>query len=245
MQTAARSAIFSALILGALAAARAAVPASPAEPADIPWKIHQTRQATYPPRLMQNGVTHGEARVRVSISATGQLNDALVIGCTHRDFGDEALRTVARWRFEPELEKGQPIGIVADIVFAFEVNGPVAIEKRFAAPNAELYAPIDPFAYHAEGMKSLDRIPTPTHVVPPIYPKEWSNSGIVGSATVEFYIDETGRARIPIVTVTDHSFLGASAVAAVAQWRFDPPTRGGKPVLVRAEQVFTFQPETK
>jgi TonB family protein len=194
---------------------------------------------------MHNGVTHGEARVRVSISATGQLLDALVIGCTHRDFGSEALRTVALWRFEPELVKSKPIGVVADIEFNFEVNGMIAIEKRSPAPNAELYAPIDPYTYKAEGLKSLDHIPTPTHVVPPVYPKEWSESGIVGSATVEFYIDESGKARIPVVTATDHSLLGASAVAAVSQWRFEPPTRGGKPVLVRAEQVFSFYPEKK
>jgi TonB family protein len=245
MKTSPRQACFGALILSVLAIVQGAEAAGSAEAADVPWKINQTSQAIYPPRLMRNGVTHGEARVRVSISAAGKLTDALVVACTHRDFGNEALRTVARWRFEPEWVKGQPIGIVADIVFAFEVNGPVAIERRSPAPNEEQDMPLDPFAYKAEGLKNLDHIPTPTQVVAPIYPKDWSDRGIVGSATVEFYIDQSGKARIPVVTSADHSLLGASAVAAVSQWHFEPPTRAGKPVLVRAEQIFTFQPVAK
>ena len=224
-------------------------PAWAADPAgtstmDRPWKIHQTTPAQYPPRLTYNGVTHGEARVRVSIDATGQLLDALVVACSHRDFGDEALRTVKRWRYEPEWIENQPIGVVADIIFSFEVNGMIAIDKRTPGPH-EAYAPIDPFAYQAEGAKRIDRIPTPTQVVAPVYPKEWSDRGIEGTATIEFYIDETGHARIPVAIAADHHLLGASAAAAVAQWRFEPPTFQGKPTLLRAEQVFRFQPEKK
>src|ERR1041385_6355071 len=71
-----------------------------------PWKIHQTIAAQYPPRLTHNGVTHGEVCVRISIDTKGQLLDALVISCSHLDFGEEALRTVKRWRYEPEWSEG-------------------------------------------------------------------------------------------------------------------------------------------
>ena len=240
MKTAVRYAILLALAGALLASASAAEPA-----ADGPWKIYQTTKAVYPQRLSHNGVTHGEARVRVSIDANGQLLDALVIACTHLDFGDEALRTVKLWHYDPERVNGRAIGVVADIEFEFRVNGTVAIEKLFPAPDQERYSPIDPFAYKAEGLKGLDRIPTPTHVVPAVYPKEWSDRGITGAATVQFYIDETGKVRIPVVTATDNPLLGASAVAAVAQWQFEPPTLKGKPVLVHAEQLFTFHPEKK
>jgi TonB family protein len=216
--------------------------------ANVPWKVHQTATANYPAWLMHAGISRGEARVRLSVSATGQLVDALVIACSHRGFGDEALRTVKRWRFEAGRADGAPIGCVGDITFEFHVNGPVAVAKL--APNItdEANGRLDPLArlaYHAEPFKNLDRIPTPTRVVAPIYPQAWIDRGITGRATVEFFIDENGHARIPLATASDHGLLGASAVAAVAQWRFEPPTCQGKPVLVRAEQVFTFQPERK
>jgi TonB family protein len=222
-----------------LAPARAAE-TPPVPPADAPWKVRQTTRAIYPPRLMQNGVTNGEARVRVSIDATGKLLDVLVVSSTHREFGEEALRVVKTWRYDPGREKGEPIGIVGDITFSFVVTGTIAVVKS-AIKDTEVSEPVDSTGYGAESMKRIDRIPTPTHVVPPIYPKEWSDRGITGSATVEFFIDESGRARIPFVTSADQPLLGASAVAAVTQWRFEPPTRSGTPVLVRAQQVFTFE----
>ena len=240
----ARRARFLTLAGAALVLVHAAEPPA-AAPANAPWKIHQTTPAVFPPRLLHDGVTHGEARVRVSIAANGALLDALVVASSHRAFGDEALRTARAWRYEPAREHGESVGVVGDISFSFVVNGPVAIEKRLPATSAEPALPGDPPAYGAESLQRLDRIPTPTHVVPPVYPADWSDRGIAGTATVEFYVDESGRTRIPLVTAASHPLLGASAVAAVAQWRFEPPTRAGRPVLARIEQVFTFQPGKK
>jgi hypothetical protein len=36
--------------------------------------------------------------------------------------------------------------------------------------------------------------------------------------------------------------LAAIAITAVSQWQFDPPTSKGKPVLVLAQQDFSFNP---
>jgi outer membrane biosynthesis protein TonB len=35
----------------------------------------------------------------------------------------------------------------------------------------------------------------------------------------------------------------AAAVSAVEQWRFEPPLRKGAPVLVYAQQEFSFHPK--
>jgi len=66
-----------------------------------------------------------------------------------------------------------------------------------------------------------------------------------GKVSVEFYIDETGRVRMPSVDLeTNEAYedLSATAIAAVGQWQFEPPTVKGRPVLVVAHQDFTFQP---
>lgn len=232
-----------ALLLAAANMARGAEPvAAPA--ADAPWKVQQTTRAEFPERLVRNGITRGQARVRLSVSAEGRLLDALVVACSERDFGDEALRAVRTWRFEPERVKGVPIGVVATIVFSFVVNGTVTIDRRGPATGEEEVA-AEARGYGAAGMRTLDRIPLPAHVVSPAFPDEWRARGITGSAVVEFYIDESGAVRIPCAISATHPELGASAVAAVAQWRFQPPTRRGEPVLVRAEQIFRFDPAEK
>ena len=234
------------LVLTAMAAISPAARATKSEtpPAiETPWKIHQTTSAIYPLRLRQAGVRHGEAHLRVSITAAGKLSDVLVIASTHREFGEEALRTIKEWRFEPARIDGEPVGVVGDVVFEFTVNGPIAIEKRLAATGGPREEDLADYAYKAQGTKRLDRIPTPKHVVPPVYPKEWADRGIVGHATVEFYIDETGTARVPVATSAAHPYLAAAAVAAVSQWRFEPPTRDGKPVLACLEQDFNFDPQ--
>ncbi len=212
---------------------------------NAPWKIIQTQPAIFPPRMMQQGVSKGEARIRVSIDANGELLDALVIYSTRREFGEEALRTVKLWRYHPARERGEPIGVVGDVEFSFRVNGTVGVARTGFGPRDDEPGRNDPEVYHAESLKNLDAIPTPTHVVPPSFPENWSDRGIRGSATVEFYIDEAGRVRMPVVAVSDHPLLGGSALAAVMQWRFDPPLSRGRRVLVRAEQVFTFEPKKK
>lgn len=238
MKPTARRACFAALALlcAVLAPLRAAEP----PPADAAWKVHQTTKVTYPLRPMREGITHGTARVRVSVAADGQLLDALLVACTHLDFGDEAMRVVKLWRFEAERVKGEPIGVVAEIVFAFDVNGTVAVEKRAPSLAEDDRRSAEPLVYQAVSMKELDRIPAPSQVVPPAYPKEWSDRGIAGTATVEFYIDETGRARLPLVTASSHPLLASSALTAVSGWKFEAPTRRGQPVLVHASQVFRF-----
>ncbi len=209
-------------------------------PADAPWKIHQTVRATYPARLVQGGITHGSARVRVSIADDGRLLDALLIACSQREFGDEALRVIKLWSYDAEREHGAAVGIVGDVEFRFEMSGAVAVERRLSPTPEPDDAADATLAYRAESLKRLDRIPVPTHVVPPVFPPDWSEHGVTGKAVVEFYIDETGHVRMPVVKSADYPQLAASAIAAVSQWQFDPPLRSGQPVLVRAGQTFNF-----
>jgi len=57
---------------------------------------------------------------------------------------------------------------------------------------------------------------------------------------VYFYIDEKGAVRMPAVDASANPYLSDIAVAAVREWRFEPPTSRGKPVLIAASQEFNF-----
>jgi TonB family protein len=203
-------------------------------------KIHQKVRPVYPMRVIYDGIVHGEANVLLEIDSRGQLTDHLLVSCTQRDFGDEAMRTVREWAFEPGTQDGRPVSSVVSVAFDFSVNGTIAYDKHFGGPRDEAFSG-DRFSYFPRGASSLDRMPAPINTPQPAYAKAWIDEGREGSVTIQFYIDETGRARIPVIVSDSDRFLAAAAVAAVKEWRFEVPTFRGKPVLAQAEQVFVFQ----
>ena len=202
-------------------------------------KIIQTVRAIFPERLRNSGVTRGEARVLLQVDAAGRLTDTLVAAYTHEAFAKEAVWATSQWKFEPGAVDGEPAGGVLEITFAFRMNEMAVLVSQGRTPE-DPGLPAGTYRYHPVSLRELDRIPTPISVMPPPYPKAWADRGIKGKVTVEFYIDETGRARMPVVIAGDSRLLGGAAIATVQQWRFSPPTRAGAPALVKAQQDFSF-----
>lgn len=208
----------------------------------VPGKIHRMENVIYPVTMLREGVSQGEVRVLLNVDSTGKLVDVLPIAYTHEAFLQSALRAIPKWTFEPARLNDEPVGSVHDILMRFEVSGILVVERTGPSlPTRELFGEV--YVYKPHGVRSLDAIPTPLHVTPPIYPREWIDQGVRGNATVDFYIDETGTVRMPSIVASDHPLLGAAAAAAVSEWRFDPPLRRGRPVLVHCQQVISFQPE--
>jgi TonB family protein len=61
-----------------------------------------------------------------------------------------------------------------------------------------------------------------------------------GSTLVDFYVDEKGQARMPVVMEATNPSYAQAAVNALNQWKFSSPTRGGKPIALRVQQEFIF-----
>ena len=57
-------------------------------------KIVQTANPVFPSHLMQAGVTEGEARVVINTDASGKLVDWLVVGYTHPEFAEAAVKAI-------------------------------------------------------------------------------------------------------------------------------------------------------
>jgi TonB family protein len=217
--------------------ALAAVAAEPAEDLAQP-KIIQTRDPIFPPSLEHRGYSSGEVHLAVKVDAAGKLEDVLAIAFTQKEFADEAVEAVKTWKFEPARIGGASVGYVRNVVIYFQIQGIRVIETdpldeitrlRFLPSAYE-----QRFEYSACSLRDLDRIPVPRHVVAPAdFPRNPSDSVVI-----EFYIDEQGRVRLPGVKVGANADFANAALDAVSQWRFDPPTRKGKPVLVLADQTF-------
>lgn len=226
------------LLIGSGLAALAIEPAS--SPANyIPCKIHQNRQANYPIRLLHQGVLSGEATAVIEVDSTGHVTDRLVTSYTRREFADQMMYAIDHWTFEPGQIDGKPVISVFAITFEYTFNGVAVYEKRLETNEPDSWWR-SKYEYYAHGAATLDRKPLAVSVAPPFFPQTWLAEGHTGSVTVRFFIDESGKARLPMIIDHGDTLLASAAAAAVRQWRFEPPTHRGKPVLAVAEQVFVF-----
>lgn len=245
MKATSRSLLLIALSCSWLAAVHAADPIATAPDSGyVPCKVNQAVSPVFPLSLLSDGIIHGEVLVTLEIDPYGQLTDSLVTAYTHRGFVPETLQAIKQWRFSPGRAEGRPVISILNITFSFETHGVVTVERHGPSPWTSA-TPGDPYEYRPHGLATLDRAPAPIQMPGPVYPKEWIQQGRTGAVVIDFFIDETGQARLPTVGSHDDDFLASSALAAVKQWRFEPPVRHGRPVLARAQQTFVFEPPAR
>ena len=206
-------------------------------------RILQTTAPAFPAALAAQGVSEGEVAAVLQVDAEGKLLDCLVTGYTHRELADELVSGLREWSFEPAVQRGERIGARAAVNFAFQAHGLVtsatSVDALIVASN-RIFAP---------SMQSLlcrpadlDEPLRAVHVVPPRHPgKSVAQPPERPTAVLDFYIDANGVPRMPAVLRSSHDHYAAAAMDALLQWRFTPPTRHGKPAVVRVTQTFVFE----
>jgi TonB family protein len=199
----------------------------------------QNGTLSMPTSLLFNGVHYAEVRIVIAIDTDGKLTDSLMVGYTDRTCAEAALAAVKRWTYEPARVHGRARAGRADIMFVFKADV-VSVETGTQNIQHILVDGLEErYVYQACQLSELDRIPTPIQVTRPVVGPDRHGERKV---TVEFYIDEEGKVRMPVVEREDAGDpYAAAAIAAVEQWRFDPPLRHGHPALVAAKQEFTFK----
>jgi TonB family protein len=240
--------IFPSLLLaaGLFIALSGPLPAAPGDSREENYGIgiNQDTVLAFPFSMMVTGILNGEARIVISVDAAGKLIDTLVVGYTNMAFAESAVKALQQWSFEPSRVRGRPSASRADVLFIFKSDIGVMVESLPGTPDSSLLRDLrERYSYTASQLKDLDHIPTPLHVVPPAAVKTGLRGG-KRTVTVEFYIDEAGKVRMPAIGREDpDDAYAAAAVAAVEQWQFEPPVRKGRRVLVLARQDFSFVPK--
>ncbi len=229
------------LPLLARAAANAGVSVADTTDQNAGIGIHQTGVLVYPPSMLYSGIHSGEVRIAIGVDENGHLTDYLVTGYTEKGFVDGVVAAIKRWTYEPARTSGRAQSARAEVLFVFRDQG-VVVQRLPGATMREFLSDMmeRSYTYAPYRLRDLDRIPTPVHVVSPAI--KFGNEA--HNVMVEFYIDEQGQVRLAAVPrEAADSIYSAAAVAAVEQWRFEPPLRKGKPVLVLVEQEFKFLPK--
>jgi len=190
-----------------------------------------------------SGITRGAVRCVVDVDEHGKVEDVLITEYTHPSFGRVVREAMPLWKFQPAILDGQAVPTQTSLEFTIEAVGVVVtldqtsfVRNRFETIWGQ------PYAYRTYSLQELDRIPEPQKTVSPRYPQEVAQRHVLGTVRVDFYIDEQGRVRLPIVPLGASRELAGAAIEAIRQWQFSPPLRQGDAVLVRASQEFNFKP---
>lgn len=86
----------------------------------------------------------------------------------------------------------------------------------------------------------LDHRPKVIQQVSPSYPRALKDDGLTGQAEIEFIIDRDGRVLFPRIVSASHEDFGWAAATAVAQWKFQPPQKGGRSVEAKMSVPILF-----
>lgn len=195
----------------------------------------------FPSEVTLLGITRGVVSCVVDIDVEGKVEDVLITAHTHRSFAREVREALPLWRFEPARMRGAAIASQTRLTFTIEAVGVVvSMDASIYLRNHMESLFGMSWDYRTFNLQELDAIPVPQHTVVPSYPPQVAERN-QGAVRVDFYIDETGRVRVPIAQPDAPTELGNAAVAAVRQWKFSPPLRNGRPVLAFASQTFNFK----
>jgi TonB family protein len=93
----------------------------------------------------------------------------------------------------------------------------------------------------AEPTGRPDTRPVQIVQVEPIYPPELKAQRVVGAVQLHGIIDEEGNVRDLVVTSASQEAFGRSALAAVAQWKYRPGTKEGRPRAIRVGFPLEFR----
>jgi TonB family protein len=183
----------------------------------------------------------GEAIVTFDLNERGHAGNIVVVSASAPEFADVLVDALTFGAFKPAMKGGRTVAVPMQWkhVFALPADEPAEGEGaearliRLLRKGEVISTP-----------KGLDTKIRPLWRIAPIYPETLraENPAPKGTAEIEFIIDREGRVRLPGVVSASHALFGRAAVMAVAQWVFDPPTRGGEPVDVRVRLPLQFAP---
>ena len=205
----------------------------------IPLEIVQFPAVDYPESARTSEYPTGLAQVAIYVDGEGQLQDALLLGASLPVFGETAMEAVRKWSYHPARVGENPITVRKVIEFEFSAEGSVVTRSPSGHLQERVRSMTGPgLASRMAGLADLD---TPLQAIEAISPQPVSVPSRT-EITVNFFVDEDGQPRMPIVQSGDHPGAIGAALEAVRDWRFTPVRKNGKPAVVEVSQPFVFHP---
>ncbi len=205
-----------------------------------PPVIIQTDEVRFPPSLANSTITTGRVLVLIGVTAEGTLSDLLVMAYDHEAFVPEVEAALRQWRFEPGKIDGQPAPMRVSLQFE------IGARKRVVALDANTtFAALTREPGLNQGVNLLVAVPALDHgitverTVTPTHPGKALGLP-TGKVTLDFYVDQDGHVRLPVVRSATHPAFATAAIRALDGWKFSPPRSKGRPAIVHFQQDFVF-----
>jgi TonB family protein len=201
----------------------------------LPPSLIAYEKPAYPAELQAAAVIDGYATVAFIVEGSGSVSDAVVLEASHVAFGRSVLDALPKWRFNATPENSLPKREV--IRFDFASKGVVtSISHRDASKSAFPLTVQQRTPIRTVLWSDLTMPPSRLSAPAPALPK---NSQGNGKIEVSYVIDSEGKVRVPVIVNTTQPNWGLATLAAVKQWRFEPPMQDGMPVLVEDARSFS------
>lgn len=197
----------------------------------------------FPDSVRLTGTTKGMVTVAIGRDGEGRVTDVLVLDSTDAKLTQTTVAAVEQWKFilpaNPAPSGHEVVPIVRFIFTAKGVTMVTAISGSLAAKDREVN---EKSPVILPSFADLDAPPKPLNQPMPRFTGALAERAAGGSVTVKFFVDETGKVRVPIVLECSVPELGRAALAAVEQWRFEPPRAAGRETIALETQTFAFAP---
>ncbi|MBA4138071.1 MAG: hypothetical protein C0518_12210 [Opitutus sp.] len=221
----------------AVALACAAVPAAFADVAlnqrEGPPGLSHYVAPMFPDYAKHRGISVGNVLLAVAWDETGRPSDVVVLHTSFPAFGESAVDAAREWRRPPGGKLVQTYNL------QFELGGVITVvSKMLSDYAAEMRAERTPRAILPEELDAeLRAIEQPMPTVPASVLGKYETGRVV----VEFYVDEAGRVRAPVVHHATAEEFAQATLAAMSRWRYETPRRHGLPVVTSMRWAFDFK----
>lgn len=198
-----------------------------------------TVRAVYPYELLRAGKT-GRADIGYVIGANGRVIQIIPTSASDPAFGRALTAAIEQFRFKPAVKDGRPSRAVQRFVQEFDRSADwnLVDDGDIELLRTEQKRPDRIFS-----LRDLDAPLKPRSRRPPVFPVSAPEDAMSGEALIEFLVDEEGRARLPRSVEATHESFAYAAIQSIASWRFEPPQRGGRDVIVRVRIPVKFSRE--
>lgn len=176
--------------------------------------------------------------VAVLFNEQGIVDDWVPIRTNDIKLVQSIRNVIEDWKIRPPIMQGEPSWSFVSLQVEFQHRGAVVsltpVETLMSATGS-MRDDIDIVVPFSE----LDTIPKPIEMESPKLSRQLleNNSGM--TVEFEFFIDEEGSVRMPIVREIETEELAAAIMLdSLLKWKFEAPTKRGKPVMTRAVVPF-------
>lgn len=195
----------------------------------------------FPPFLRLSGVMQGTVVAAIGHDGRGRMTDVLVLEASDPRFAEAALDAIREWKFKPaEAASPSNESAVPVVRFLFTTGSvsmvPLTTANRTGARRtvrAETPVELPNFSH-------LDQVPKRLLGAEPEFPAALRGRAPGGTVVVKYFVDGDGRVRLPVVITAPAPEFGVAALAALRQWRYEPPRIDGKPVIALERHAFQF-----